>query len=192
VAKPGATLAGHGIAGNVAVLGGGTLSPGGARAATLDTGSVLLHPDAHFVIQLGAHRSDQLDVSGHVQLGDTALDLSLLAGFQPAAGGTFEIIANDGSDPVHGRFAGLPQGAKFSAGGEEFSINYHGGHGNAGLAQGATCAAGGEEFSINYHGGGHDVVVTALGPPSVWADPAGEQATHTAQLHLAHGDLLFA
>jgi hypothetical protein len=45
-------------------------------------------------------------------------------------GTTFEIIDNRASDPIHGRFAGLPQGATFAAGGEEFSINYHGGNGN--------------------------------------------------------------
>jgi hypothetical protein len=164
VVKPGATLAGHGIAGNVAVLGGGTLSPGGARAATLDTGSVLLHTDARLAIQLGAHRSDQLDVSGHVRVGDAALDLSLLAGFHPAVGRTFEIIANDGSDPVHGRFAGLPQGAKFSAGGEEFAINYHGGDGN-------------------------DVVLTALGavPPPPPAGPEPDNAKLWP--HAMHHDL---
>jgi autotransporter-associated beta strand protein len=167
--KPGATLAGHGTTGDVTVLGGGTLSPGGHRAAILDTGNVVLRANAHFAIQLGAHHSDQLDVTGHVHLGGAILDLSLLAGFHPATGRTFEIIANDGSDPVHGRFAGLVQGAHFAAGGEEFSINYHGGDGN-------------------------DVMLTALDSAVGWGGPGtapDHLATLSPQLHGAHHDFLF-
>ncbi|MDY3554378.1 Calx-beta domain-containing protein [Gemmata sp. JC717] len=51
------------------------------------------------------------------------------------------LIANDGADAVVGTFAGLPEGASFTAGGVTFTISYVGGTGN-------------------------DVVVT-VGPPAV-------------------------
>jgi hypothetical protein len=42
----------------------------------------------------------------------------------------FEIINNDGLDPVIGHFAGLADGAHVVAGGKVFSISYHGADGN--------------------------------------------------------------
>jgi autotransporter-associated beta strand protein len=127
-----ATLAGSGTTGNVAVLGGGILSPG---TAILHTGNVVLDPHAHFVVQLaganpGPHGYDQLDVTGTVNLRLAKLDLSLLGTFHPHKGETFEIISNDGIDPVIGHFAGLAEGAHLVAGGKVFSISYDGGDGN--------------------------------------------------------------
>ena len=48
----------------------------------------------------------------------------------PALGTQFEIINNQGTDPVAGTFAGLPEGAFLTAGGQTFKITYHGGDGN--------------------------------------------------------------
>jgi hypothetical protein len=45
-------------------------------------------------------------------------------------GETFEIINNDDSHPVVGRFTGLAEGARVVAGGKVFSISYDGGDGN--------------------------------------------------------------
>jgi autotransporter-associated beta strand protein len=129
-----ATLAGNGTTGNVTVLGGGFLSPG-PGTAILHSGSVVLDPHAHFAIQLGGanpgpHGSDQLDVTGTVNLGGAKLDLALLASLRPYKGETFEIISNGGTDAIVGHFAGLAEGAHFAAGGKKFSISYHAGDGN--------------------------------------------------------------
>jgi hypothetical protein len=71
---------------------------------------------------------DQLDVTGAVSLNGATLDASL--GFSPAPGDRFVIIKNDGTDPVSGTFAGLPQGASLWIGGVPFHIYYDGGDGN--------------------------------------------------------------
>jgi len=97
---------------------------------------------------------------------------SSLAGFHPAAGRKFEIIANDGADPIHGRFAGLHQGD--------------------------TLTVGSELFRINYHAHGNDVVLTALGPvpaghPPGWVppDPASDHSIAATHDPGAEGGLLF-
>jgi hypothetical protein len=128
-----ATLAGHGTTGNIAVLGGGILSPG-PSTAILHTGRVVLDPHAHLAIQLGGanpgpHGYDQL-VCSSVTLTGSVLDLSLLGAFRGHSGETFEIINNDGITPVIGNFAGLAEGAHVVVGGKVFSISYNAGDGN--------------------------------------------------------------
>jgi len=128
------TLAGDGATGSVTVLGGGILSPG-PGPAILHTGNLVLDPHAHFAVELGGsrpgpHGYDQLDVIGTVKLSNAILDLTLLGSLHAHRGQTFEIISNDGSDAIVGHFAGLREGARFAAGGKEFSISYHGGDGN--------------------------------------------------------------
>jgi hypothetical protein len=65
-------------------------------------------------------------VSGAVTLGggDLLLDTSSLSA---SIGDSFELIANDGTDPVSGTFAGLPEHAVFAAGAFDFRITYAGG-----------------------------------------------------------------
>jgi hypothetical protein len=105
----------------------GRLSPGGdgtiggisvtgdySEAGTLHVD--LLTPD----------NSDGVTPSGTVTLGG-GLDVVALAGF---SGNSFTVIANTGSGPVVGTFAGLPQGAPIMIGGREFHISYVGGDGN--------------------------------------------------------------
>jgi len=101
----------------------------------LHTGNLVLDPHAHFTVQPGGanpgpHGYDQLDVAGTVNLTGAKLDLSLIGAFHPKLGETFEIMSNDGIDPVTGHFAGLPEAALVVAGGKLFSISYHGGEGN--------------------------------------------------------------
>jgi hypothetical protein len=140
IVKSHAKLRGDGTTGDINVLARGMLLPGDHKPGTLHTGNVVLHAHAHLDIRLGSHHhSDQLEVSGNINLGRAILDVSVLGGFHPAAGKTFDIIDDDGHRPVHGRFHGLAQGATFIVDGESFSINYHGHH--------------------------HDVVLTALGTP---------------------------
>jgi hypothetical protein len=68
-----------------------------------------------------------LNVRGAVTL-DGAL--GGVVSFVPVAGQQFTIIANDGSDPVSGIFAGLPGNAPLTLNGRQFRISYAGGDGN--------------------------------------------------------------
>jgi len=72
---------------------------------------------------------DQIYVTGNVSLAGN-LNVTLLNGFTPSDGDSFEIINNQGSNPVSGHFAGLPRGGTFTLGGKTFHITYVGGDGN--------------------------------------------------------------
>jgi hypothetical protein len=74
--------------------------------------------------------NSQLQVTGTVDLGGSTLSVDLLDTFKPTNGFSFLIIDNDGTDPVVGTFAGLPEGALFGGGGLPFRISYAGGTGN--------------------------------------------------------------
>ena len=86
-------------------------------------------------------------MTGAVSLGGATLNLQGSAiGVSP--GTTFVIIDNDGSDPIVGTFAGLPQGTRITGG------------------------PGGLDYAISYPGGtGNDVVLTALAPAIPALDP---------------------
>ncbi len=71
----------------------------------------------------------QLRVLGTVTLANPALEVRLP--LNPAlVGEQLILIDNDGSDPVTGTFADLPEGAVFTADNESFRISYVGGDGN--------------------------------------------------------------
>jgi len=72
---------------------------------------------------------DRLAVNGTVTLNNPALQINFPGG-PPTAGQSFVLIANDGTDPVSGTFAGLPEGSMFTAGTVSFRITYAGGTGN--------------------------------------------------------------
>jgi hypothetical protein len=72
----------------------------------------------------------QIQVNGTVNVGGASLSTTLAPGFIPPFGMAFTIIDNDGTDPVVGTFAGLPQGATFTSGGQDFRVSYVGGTGN--------------------------------------------------------------
>ena len=72
--------------------------------------------------------NSQLQVSGGVSLGGSALDIELL--FIPSPADGFVIIENDGADAVVGTFAGLPEAAVFTRTGLTWRITYAGGDGN--------------------------------------------------------------
>lgn len=125
----GATLGGHGsIEGAVTVAGGGIISPG-ASVGTLDTGDITFAAGSIFAVELDPENSeghgfaDLLRVTGTVSLDYANLLLSLLSA--PTAGQVFDILLNDGSDPIVGQFA---QGYKVygSYGGHRyaFTIDY--------------------------------------------------------------------
>ncbi|MDB5166836.1 MAG: transporter [Candidatus Saccharibacteria bacterium] len=79
---------------------------------------------------------DQLKVTGTVDLGDGStnpqgkLVVSLYNGFKPAAGQSYTLIDNDGSDAVTGTFNGMEEGSTFTIDGYVFTITYKGGDGN--------------------------------------------------------------
>jgi len=129
----GGTLDGNGTTGAVTVESGGTLAPGDAPG-TITTGNLDLETGSALPIEIqgasaGVGGYDQVVVNGSVTLGGT-LSTTLLNGFIPAIGETFEIINNDGNDAVNGTFAGLSEGATFTQGGITYSISYAGGTGN--------------------------------------------------------------
>jgi hypothetical protein len=106
---------------------GGTLSPGASPGTTTVMGNYALnsgdlHVDLDGLTPGTGH--DQLIVTGDVSL---AGSLTLALGFTPNFGDMFEIIDNQGANPVSGMFT---QGSSISAGGRLFGINYGGGDGN--------------------------------------------------------------
>ena len=139
----GATLAGSGTVGAVTINAGGAISPGAspgilsATTVTLSTGSTL-------TIELNGLTAgaqyDRLDATATASLNSATLSVAL--GFSAPAGTMFTIVTN-----AAGTFAGLPQGATVSSGGQQLQISYLGGDGN-------------------------DVVLTALSPPPPPAPPA--------------------
>ena len=132
----GATLGGSGtIGGTVNVAAGGTLAPG--DSSMLATGPLTLNAGSVLAIDIREATAgsgyDQVRVSGGVRLGGVTLGATLAvnaSGLVLPGPRSFIIVDNDGSDPVTGTFAGLPEGATFAAGAYSFQITYSGGTGN--------------------------------------------------------------
>ncbi len=120
---------------------GASISPG-QSPGRITSSTVTLDPASTLKMELGGNVAgtgyDQLDVVGGVNLNGAALQLSTT--FVPAAGSSFVIIRNDGSDAVNGTFAGLAEGGTITVGSRSYTISYVGGDGN-------------------------DVVITAVGTP---------------------------
>ena len=95
---------------------------------TLQTGPLTLGGD-YWVDLVPGGTSDQTKVTGTVSLGGGNLHVTIVSG-APTVGQTFTIIDNDGTDPVNGTFAGLPEAATLNVGVYTFRISYHGGDGN--------------------------------------------------------------
>jgi len=129
----GGTLGGTGTVGTItSTSSGGTVSPGSGPGIVnssnvdLSTGSPVLSIELNGTSAGSGY--DQLNVTGTVNLTGATLNGSV--GFAPAAGTTFTIINNDGSDAVTGTFSGLPEGAGVTLSGQTFTISYAGGTGN--------------------------------------------------------------
>jgi YVTN family beta-propeller protein/autotransporter-associated beta strand protein len=121
------TLGGNGTIGSINAT-GGTINPGAAGG-----GTAILHATAATLtagVTLAANLNgptvgtgyDQLDAGG-IALGNATLAVQF--GYSPAQGTTFTIVKN-----ATGTFAGLADGAFFTAGGVRLRINYHGGGGS--------------------------------------------------------------
>jgi VCBS repeat protein len=127
----GGTLGGTATIGNLDVT-GGTVAPG-ASAGILTTVSFGLGAAGTFAVEIGGTTPgtghDQIAVNGATTLAGT-LAPTLINGFDPAPGTEFVIIATNSIGPVNGTFAGLAEGAEFTAGGGSWRISYTGGDGN--------------------------------------------------------------
>jgi hypothetical protein len=153
-------------AGTAAVSIQGTLSPGSSPGALAVTGNLAFASTATYVVELNgtaASQFDHVDVTGAVDLGGATL--TVLPGFAPAGGDRFTIIGNDGADPVAGTFAGLPNGARLTAGGRAFVIRYDGGDGNdvVLVAAGAPSAVTGLASGVSGGAAALNGTVTANG-----------------------------
>ncbi|WP_088252982.1 FG-GAP-like repeat-containing protein [Fimbriiglobus ruber] len=128
----GGTLAGPGTVGAATIQAGGNVEPGGSGTGILNTGNIAFAAGATLTPTLKGTTAgttyDQVNTTGTVDLGGATLNLNLA--FTPAAGDTFTIVNNDGTDPVVGTFAGLPEGSVFKVGSQFFQISYKGGDGN--------------------------------------------------------------
>ena len=123
----GGTLAGSGTL-NSTLTNNGLVSPGGpGAAATIDLlGDYTQTGSGVFQVDVGANY-DVLGVHGNISL-DGTLQVSGLSGYDPQPNDTFVILNNEGTNPISGTFAGLPEGASFSAAdGAVFQITYQGG-----------------------------------------------------------------
>ncbi len=110
----------------------GATNPGFSPGLITISGDYTQQPSGQLSIELGTTpgtQYDQVDVGGNVTLAG-ALNVSDINAFTSTAGETFTIIKNDGSIPVSGTFAGLPEGAIVTVGGRQFQISYTGGDGN--------------------------------------------------------------
>ncbi len=120
----GALIVGNGLGTADAIL--DPASPG----SPVLLGSLSLNSDAVFKLTLDstAGLADQLLLSGNAALGNGIAQLSVLdIGSTALLPGTaFTIIANP-SGTTSGFFAGLPDGATFAAGSNEFQIGYNAG-----------------------------------------------------------------
>ena len=129
----GGTLKGNGAIGNLNGTGTGIIAPGNSPGQ-ITTKSLSLSPTNTIQIELEGTipgtQYDQIVVgpSGTVVLGNAILSLS--STFAGSAGAVFVIIDNQSLSSVIGTFAGLPEGAVVSAGGQAYKISYAGGTGN--------------------------------------------------------------
>ncbi len=115
--------------------GGGILSPD-TDFSELRTLSLALNPATTFrtVFQDSLFPNDPhydlTFVQGTIDLGGAAFELVRPSGFVPPAGDAIVIIENDGTDPIIGTFAGMPEGQITTIGNVTYQISYEGGDGN--------------------------------------------------------------
>jgi hypothetical protein len=126
----GGTLMGEGMVGPLTVI-SGMVTPGTTNPGTLTVaGSVSFFSGTTYTVSLNGPTPgtdySQLIASGPIFLGNSTL--ALLLGFEPPVGGSFEIVATSGPEPIGGTFNGLDEGAIFTQGGFQFQITYMGGN----------------------------------------------------------------
>ncbi len=121
----GATLGGTGRVGGI-ISAGGTVSPGDPvnTPGRLTAAANVTLRSGNFAVQLNGTAPgsgyDQLQAAGSVFLAEPTLTASL--GFTSHAGDSFTIVSAGGG--LGGTFAGLPNGATTTIGGDTFQIKY--------------------------------------------------------------------
>jgi autotransporter-associated beta strand protein len=124
------TLGGSGTVGNITNIVGGVVAPGSSAGILTSSNVTFSTAGSDFTVELNGTTPgdgyDQLNVRGGVSLGGSTLHV--LPNFSPldapVDGSTFTIINNDGAEAISGTFAGLANGAVFTAGGLQFVIKY--------------------------------------------------------------------
>lgn len=127
----GGILGGTGSVASVTMT-GGILAPGGNTGMLQLQGNLDASAGATCQFELNGPIAgsgyDQLQVNGTIALNGATLEV--LPNYSVPVGSVFLLIVNDGTDPIVGTFAGLPQNQKFSLGDAMFQISYTGGTGN--------------------------------------------------------------
>jgi autotransporter-associated beta strand protein len=131
--QAGTTLSGNNgtIQGPLTVY--GTIAPGGANPGTLTVNAdatlaagAIFPPNINGVI--AGTQYDQLIVNGQVQLDHPSLQP--LIGYVPAGSDRYVLVANDGTEPIVGEFAGYANHSIVTIGTLQYRIFYDGGDGN--------------------------------------------------------------
>ena len=124
----GAVLAGLGeTGGDVTLAIRGEIGPGASVGPLAVIGNlVFTNFSAVYHAELGGTglgQSDRVEVIGDIAINNATLDLALVSGYTPAGSDTIPILTTI-SGAISGTFNGLAEGARVSAEGEEFIINY--------------------------------------------------------------------
>jgi len=126
----GGTLAGTGTIEGAVNNTGGIVGPGNSPGTLTINGNYSAVSPAGLGIELNGTAPtlyDRVVVNGTVTLGGT---LTVAPNYGAKVGDTFTILDNNDVDAVTGSFTGLPEGAKFNAGGLGLQVSYQGGTGN--------------------------------------------------------------
>ena len=137
------------IAGPVTVDAGAQLSPGASGVGALTVGDTTLSTGSGLVIDLDpvGGESDVLNVKGTVALNSADLVLDLLSA--PTRGEAFDILTNDGTDPISGEFSeGSQVTGMFDGQAYSFRIDY--------------------AFNADAGAVGNDIRLTAVPEPATW------------------------
>jgi autotransporter-associated beta strand protein len=127
-------LGGTGTVGPITAGAGTWVSPG-LSPGRLSSGALRMDGRSTLRVELqgtsGGAGDDQMRVTGGVTLTNTELSIADGPSISPFA--KIILIDNDGTDPIAGTFAGLPEGATVTGGaatGQPLTISYTGGDGN--------------------------------------------------------------
>ncbi len=137
------------IAGPVTVDAGAQLSPGASGVGALVVGDTTLKAGSSLVIDLDpvGGQNDVLNVKGTVALNGADLVLDLLSA--PTRGESFDILTNDGIDPISGEFSeGSQVTGMFDGQAYSFRIDYG--------------------FNADGGSAGNDIRLTAVPEPATW------------------------
>jgi hypothetical protein len=134
IVNSGGTLCATGLVNRIQVNPGGTLSPGlfSGTGALRPQRGLSFSPGSSLLIDLnGVTPSldfDSMLVTGAVNLSNATLLVTI--GYDAVINSEYQIISNDGTDPVAGTFAGLPEGAILMLTNGCVRVTYVGGDGN--------------------------------------------------------------